>query len=379
MTFSTVLFLLMAVACSMITSPAIEPVSGERVRTPAIDRKYRIEPADFESLAQGEWISPLVQSEMLFDELVYYWNARLDWGEGFRLYLQVGFDSGEFSPWLYAGFWGKVKPYEGKRENIRFENGVLKQDWLFLDTDAESFRFKIVDEGVRALKNLPSLGIITTDNSPPPELVSASQSNNGKEDATTIVLDIPLNKQEDIHGNRMPQRCQSAALASALEYFGAKVPLENIVCYTTDPEYRSFGIWPRTINAAYEHGFDAYLDRFRDWDYVVKTLKENKVILCSIVMPADDSYIAPPYKSIGGHIVALNGVTADGRVIVTDSAAMVGDDGYCLQWLREDFEKVWMRNKGGIGMVICPPPGATPRFVEQIEPFRRKRQKSEKQ
>jgi hypothetical protein len=94
-------------------------------------------------------------------------------------------------------------------------------------------------------------------------------------------------------GNPLKDRCQSAAVASAMQYFGKSVPLEHIICYTTDPEYASFRIWPRTINAAFEHGFQAYLDRFRDWDAVRKTVAENKVILCSITMPAGNEYIAP--------------------------------------------------------------------------------------
>jgi hypothetical protein len=94
-------------------------------------------------------------------------------------------------------------------------------------------------------------------------------------------------------GNSLKDRCQSAAVASAMQYFGKSVPLEHIICYATDPEYASFGIWPRTINAAFEHGFQAYLDRFRDWDAVRKTVAENQVILCSITMPAGNEYIAP--------------------------------------------------------------------------------------
>jgi transcriptional regulator of acetoin/glycerol metabolism len=62
-------------------------------------------------------------------------------------------------------------------------------------------------------------------------------------------------------------------------------------------------------------------------------------------MPKRDTYIAPPYPSMGGHIVALCGITDDGRVIVTDSATTGGS---LLQWLTADYEKIWMRNKGGV-------------------------------
>ncbi len=95
---------------------------------------------------------------------------------------------------------------------------------------------------------------------------------------------------------------------------------------------------------------------------------DNKVILCSIRMPEDGDYIDPPYNSMGGHIVALNGVTDDGRVVVTDSA-LREERGLRCQWLVEDFEKVWMDTKGGVGMVICPPAGVETPLVEKLEEF----------
>jgi hypothetical protein len=159
-----------------------------------------------------------------------------------------------------------------------------------------------------------------------------------------------------------------------MEYFNKPVGLEDIVPLTYDVEYDFPGIWPRTIGAGIQHGFEAYIDRFRDWDYVRKTVAENKVILCSIKMPPGE-YKAPPYPQMGGHIVALNGVTDDGRVVVTDSALWKENRGYCLQWFKEDFEKVWMKTKGGVGMVICPPAQATVKVIKNLPPFPKERLK----
>ena len=97
-------------------------------------------------------------------------------------------------------------------------------------------------------------------------------------------------------------------------------------------------------------------------------MAENQVILGSIKMPPGN-YKAPPYPQIGGHIVALNGVTDDGRVIVTDSALWKDNRGWRLQWYKEDFEKVWMKTKGGVGMVICPPATAPVKRVPDLPPF----------
>lgn len=338
-----------------------------------IDWRHRIETNEWAGAERGAWTSPLVKAAVPFNELIYYWNVRLPKDEGFRLYLQVEFGPGDASPWLYAGFWGEVRPC-AKRTKPSFDRGWLDEDTLRLKAKASSYRFKVVDEGDTPLTVLPALGVIATDTTP--SVALASRHLPGKTDARapSKILDIPLRLQVDVCGNALKDRCQSAALASAMQYFGKRIPLEHIICYTTDPEYESFGIWPRTINAAVEHGFTAYLDRFRDWDAVRKTVAENKVILCSITMPASDEYVAPPYEKIGGHIVALCGVTDDGRVIVTDSASVAQkakEGGHWLQWLQADFEKIWMRNKGGVGMVICPPKNATERVVSELPAYPR--------
>jgi hypothetical protein len=322
-----------------------------------IDWRHSIKANALARSGKGTWTSPLVKAAFPFNELIYYWNVRLPKAEGFRLYLQVEFGPGDASPWLYAGFWGNVK-LSGKRTKPTFDRGWVDEDTLLLKARARSFRFKVVSEGETPLTVRPVLGVIATDTAPTAELASRYRPKRPGTPAAAKVLDVPLRLQVDACGNPLKDRCQSAAVASAMQYFGKTVPLEQIICYTTDPEYESFGIWPRTINAAVEHGFQAYLDRFRDWDAVRQTVGENKVILCSITMPAGTEYIAPPYPKIGGHIVALCGVTDDGRVIVTDSAStaqQAKEGGHCLQWLQEDFAKIWMRNKGGVGMVICPP------------------------
>ena len=348
------------------TTASVTPTSDTLAWNTAIDARSQLKPSAFKRTAEGQWESAWRQAEFAFDELIYYWNVLPERGEGFRLYLQVRFAGGSESPWLYAGYWGKVKPYpQGERQKPKFEQGSLEHDQLLLKEKALAWRFRVVSEGDRMLSERPLIGVITTDNHPSPELAAMW----GSQPAATTpgkVLDVPLRNQEDVDGNPFPDRCQSAAVASAMQYFGTTVPLEQIIAFTTDPEYKSYGIWPRTINTAHEFGFEAYLDRFRNWDSVKRTVAENKIILCSITMPRNDTYIAPPYPSIGGHIVALCGVTDDGRVIVTDSAKK---GGYLSQWKREDFEKIWMRNKGGVGMVIVPPKDAPMKVLEKVPPF----------
>lgn len=357
--------------CATTPSPSTEPAGAAAITElpKAVDWRRPIAAADFANARPGEWESPDIVAEFPFDELIYSWNARLPDDQGFRLYLKVGFGRDDESPWLYAGYWGTVTdPATGRTDPV-FDRGHIAMDQLLLKEKARSFQYRVVDKGKSPLTVLPSLMVIATDNRPTAELAARYTSLYPAVVLPDTILDLPLRRQADSNGNPLANRCQSAALASAMEYFGNSVPIETIIPYTHDPEYNYPGIWPRTIGAAVQLGFDAYIDRFRDWTAVRQTLAQNKVILCSIVMPAKGDYIAPPYPSITGHIVALNGLTDDGRVIVTDSALAKSGRGYRCQWMREDFEKVWMQNKGGVGMVICPPEKAVEKTITTLPPF----------
>jgi len=332
-----------------------------------IDAHLYVDASDFARTDERTWTTSEITPSFSFDELIYSWDLQVAADQGFRIYLRVKAEKGDLSPWLYAGYWGTVK-HSGKRQQPVFKWGRLAMDQLLLKRKALSFQFKVVDEGHAPLGRPPSLTVVVTDNRPTADLAERYASPPCPAPAGVLILDLPLRRQADSKGTPIPDRCQSAALATAMQYFGKAVGLEDIVPLTYDVEYDFPGIWPRTIGAAIQHGFTAYIDRFRDWDAVRRTVAENKVILCSITMPPG-KYKAPPYPKIGGHIVALNGVTDDGRVVVTDSALWKDNRGYCLQWFTEDFERIWMKRKGGVGLVICPPPQAPMKLIEKLPPF----------
>lgn len=355
------------------TETELSTLSTIREAVPAIgpiDWRKQIAAESFEKIGKGEWVSPKIDTPFPFDELIYSWNIRLKDQEAFRLYLKVEFNPGDETVWLYAGFWGEVKDLVENREKPKFDRGLLDMDWLKLNAKAASYRYKVVDSGTKTLSTLPSLMVITTDNHPTPQLAKRFSPVYQGEPVSGRVFDIPLRLQIDSHGNPMKSRCQSAALASALEYYGKRLNLEDIVSYIHDPEYDYPGLWPRVIGAAGQFGFDGYVDRIRDWNAVRNALAQKKIILCSIRMAEGDCK-APPYPEMGNHIVVLNGITDDGRAVVTDSVAALweGRRGYLCQWFLEDFEKVWMKTKGGVSMVICPPDGFRGKQVENFPDF----------
>lgn len=332
-----------------------------------VDMRQDISSDLFTSPEPGIWECPIQNAKFPFDEAIYSWFATLENDEGFRLYVRLGLEDNLQSPWLYGGFWGKVKP---RPDDIltSFTLGGIDLDQILLKKKAQSFQFRVVSEGAKVLSSPPSIHFIYTDNQATTDTLKkfTAQTDKGK----SIILDIPLRAQNDSGGNYIRNTCQSAALGSAMEYFDKRINHEDIAPMIYDSEYNARGIWPRIIATAHHYGFKAYIDRFRDWDYVRATLAENKVILASITMPKEWDYVDPPYDSMGGHIVVLNGVTDDGRVIVTDSALSLKNKGYRLQWLAPDFEKIWMKRKGGVGLVICPPKDAKLKEVKYLAPFK---------
>ena len=237
-----------------------------------------------------------------------------------------------------------------------------------MDRTASAYQFKLVSSGSKPLATIPAMNVVTTNNHPTETLCRQFPQIQTMIFYPPMALDLPHRPQVDSKGVKTPNRCQSAALATALEYYGTPLPLENIIALTYDPEYDYPGIWPRTVGAANQLGYHGYIDRFRDWQSVKATLAQNKVILCSIRMPKDGEYIAPPYASIGGHIVALNGFTKEGNIVITDSS-LPKERGYQCQWLPQDFEKIWMETKGGVGMVIEPLQQKEPVLAKELPAF----------
>ncbi|MBX7243867.1 MAG: C39 family peptidase [Candidatus Sumerlaeaceae bacterium] len=349
------------------TTNTTEVTTSTIMLNPA-DYRTSIPAEAFAKTKPGEWVSPEVKPAFPFDELIYAWNAPLPDGQGFRIHLQVTFSPGDQSPWLYAGFWGAVKDPVTSRSKPVFDRGEVDMDWLKMKERALSYRFKVVEASTAPLTVLPSLSVITTDNNPSREVAALALNSETTAALTPPILDLPFRRQMNSKGVVTPNRCQSAALATALQYFGNEVPLENIVGRIHDPEYNYPGLWPRIVAAASEFGCDSTIGRFRDWDAVKAALARNEVILCSIRMKEGECK-DPPYGKMGNHIVALNGLTDDGRVIVTDSFLAKSGRGYRCQWHQEDFERIWMKTKQGVAMVILPPKGATRKTISELPAF----------
>jgi len=354
------------------TKTAVSPEPGP------LDHRARIESTNFKQQPDGAWESQAVTPPFPFDEMIYSWHMALKPEEGFRLFVRATLHDDTQTDWQYAGYWGGVNVQEQMdpktkkriaRERPKFKGGMVDYDVLTLDRPGKSFAFRVVSEGAAPLKTAPLMHAIATLKRPSATMAAQFAPAPPTRIDAARVLDLPLRKQENGWGNPMPDRCQTAALATALEYHGTSKTIEDLILWTEDPEYDIKGIWPRVTGAASQLGHGSRIERFRDWAAVRAALAKNEIILCSMAMSAAKAtYIDPPYPKMSGHIVVLNGITEDGRVIITDSALGKMNRGFQSQWLAVDFEKVWFA-KGGVAMVIEPPKDAPMKLVKDLPPF----------
>lgn len=367
-----------------MTSCAKEQYSDEQVYfepdqsevTPIDDRKW-IEASQFSQTGDGVWVSEKVESAFPYDELIYSWQISLAEDEAFEIYLNSIFPDGYESGWQFAGYWGDYKgPTD--RSNPSFDRGTIYIDQLITKDKgdgekykATEYQFKVVSTGKKILSKLPDVRVITTNNNPSNELAGNFMRVYPMIELPQKVLDLPLRKQVSSDGERMKDTCQTASMATALEYLGDYRKNEDLFEYIYDEAYDYPGVWPRVTGVAAQLGYTSYVDRFRDWRAVEFAIADNKMILASIKMPVEGDYLSPPYPDIGGHIIVINGLTKDGRVLVTDSALGKDGTGYRCQWLIEDLEKIWMKNKGGVALVVEPKTESNLPVIENIEPFPR--------
>lgn len=204
--------LILACLLSCVAGPPASSFAAPATNAP-LDWRHQIPAAAFQKTGALEWTSPLAQPPFAFEELIYSWHVQRP-GDTFRLYLKAAFGPGDETDWLYAGDWGAVKDAITNRARPTFDRGTLDMDWLKLTAKASGFRFKVVSAGATLLATPPALTVVATDNHPPASSAAAAA---GAEAPRSLVLDVPLRRQLNSQGQWIKDRCQSAALASAMD------------------------------------------------------------------------------------------------------------------------------------------------------------------
>src|SRR5688572_21994000 len=194
----------------------------------------------------GYWTSPEVQTEFAFTELIPSWNARCPADTGVRFDVRTrDARSGEWSPWLYVGQWGRTL---GKRPRVTScEWGTVHVDNLVLDRPADAYQ-------VRAM--LESFDLDTTVN-PSVRRVSVSYSGRVKDEARRQQLlapvtatgewrrdlGVPFFAQGVAPTNVRGSICSPTSTTMVMSYWGVTRPVLENARAIYDVETDIFGNW----------------------------------------------------------------------------------------------------------------------------------------
>ncbi len=302
------------------------------------------------------YVSPVLESDLKFNEAVLSWNVDAPSGSGFCVEVRVGrtfHDS--WSPWLYVGQWGDAAPAGEVR--TKCDEGWIDVDYFRSDERYDRLQYRVRGFGLAdgGPMRIERMGVCLSDTTGIPTALPRPRREAADIDrgAWQRRLPVPFRTQKSDKPKYAGQICSPTSVAMVMEYRGVDIATVDIADSAFDRRYRIFGSWPANVQAAYRAGVPGYLARFSDWDSVKRMIAAGNPLVISIVAGPGELRNAP-YDDTDGHLIVLTGFDADGMVTVNDPASTDPRKGQYACW-PEDLETVWMRAKGGTAYVLLPP------------------------
>lgn len=302
----------------------------------------------------GTWTSPVIELGFGATEFIPSWNVTTppDTGVWFTISTRDA-RSGDWSPWLYIGQWGRTLFDEPRP--VDFKYGAVDIDNLVLDRPASAVRIRAKLQSFSLDKDVnPSIRRVAV-------VCSGQVNDKTLYDALTPPIEITGDWRRDLAVPYRPQGdgyksfsgviCSPTSTSMVLQYFGVNRTTDENALAIYDPEHDMFGNWGRNIARAGELGMDAWIDRFRNFDKLKACIANGQPIIANIRFEKGEfpSNVQP---STAGHLIVLRGFTKDGDVIVNDPANRAKGNGVIYK--ASELAKAWFDNSGGVGYVIRP-------------------------
>lgn len=343
---------------------------------------------------EGNWTSDLFRPETPFTRAVASWQAQTPGQSSIETQLQVVSTDGRESGWYNLGRWASTTTvqedgsFTSKRASggeQADEIGSVDQDtfWMNDDAQAVAYRLRCILRGdgddVPAVRQLAAV-------------TSEYPGNNRTETSPTtmkeaIKLAVPRLSQY-LHENEYPQLdtggaawCSPTSVAMVLRYYGCAPTQQEIASLPRDAKfdannrrdgdvayaaYHTFdnhnpdkdtGNWPFNTAYAASRGLDASVHQYSSLQRVEEWIKQGVPVIVTINWNNDEKgdpakhLTGASIKATGGHLMVVIGFTKEGDVIANDPAAPSNEQvehAYC----RDQFERLWLRAKGGTAYII---------------------------
>lgn len=311
----------------------------------------------------GTWTSSPQITPFPVTEIIPSWNVIAPSETGARFHVRVkDLGTGEWSPWLYIGQWGRTIAMGRNDRTIQFDGGEVQIDTLVLRRPASAFQIRATlqsfDYDTKIVPALRRVSIcysgVVDDQQQRRELMpSLNVPDNWARD-----LSVKFRAQADSNPRIKGEVCSPTSVSMVMEYSGVNLPTLENANAIFDSDYNLFGNWNRAVARAGELGLDAWITRFRNWDQVKATIAQGQPIVASIRFEKGEMPNNPLYQDTPGHLIVIRGLTKEGDVIVNDPARKEPRDGKPngngVVYKANELAKAWF-DRGGVAYIIRKP------------------------
>jgi D-alanyl-D-alanine dipeptidase len=343
-------------------SPRPRALRHRRITRKPLAHAIDCPPVSGDATMAALYESPVIESDMPFDEALLSWNIAAPPHVGYRIDARVGHKrDGSWSPYMEIANRGSLLPSDAAPKQT--EGVEVDVDYLLCDERHDQLQYRI-----RAV-----CGPIPGSSAPPQaklriDRVDVTLSDTS-EKITTLPRDPrPTQRPPSRWQKRLPvpyrsqlvedksirgRICSPTSVSMVMEYRGANRPTREIAGAIYDETHDIYGNWPRAVQEAYTYGIPGYLTRFSDWRDVESRIADDQPVIVSIQADAGD-LSRNPKRSTEGHLLVITGFDESGDVLVNDPASKSKREGQAAH-PRADLETVWMQHKHGTAYILLPP------------------------
>jgi hypothetical protein len=333
-----------------------------------LDAELSRDPAGvaFVPAGEGEYTSPVIETEAPFEELILSWNVDCPAGLGFRVELRVGKeDRGSWSPFLHVDDWGPAgSEPEGRRQ---CPEGKIDVDYFRSQERFDRLQYRIRElprsrltrtAGLeKAHVRIERVAVVASRRVAPGDRGDRTPSleRPGENEAQPLLggwsrrLDVPFRSQRNEDPAIAGRICSPTSVAMALEYRGRKATTGEVASRSFDPRHDIYGNWPHAVQAAYGYGVRGYVRRFSRWSEVKESIEADRPLVASIRVE-EGELTGAPYRKTDGHLLVIAGFDGKGGVHVLDPAASTAAEGV-RTYAAGEMERVWFA-RGGTAYVF---------------------------
>jgi hypothetical protein len=333
----------------------------------------------------GAWTSGVTNLSFGFNELVSSWNANTPPGTWIQVEVQPRIDDGHWAKWYTLGQWSSDDS-SFHRTSVGGQgdaDGFVSIDTFFAkDHPAVAYRLKATlyrKVGVSSGPTLSRLSAIASNLTNQKGSFPSKTTMTG----TAVDLGVPQYSQEIHHGD-FPQYdnggeawCSPTSTSMVVAYWTQRTghnysPTPSEYSWVTDAlgaghrdpwvdytarevydyHYNGAGNWP--FNAAYaaSRGLVADVTQLHDLSEAEPFVRAGIPLVASVAW--NSNKLDTGIKSTNGHLLVIEGFTADGSKVIVNDPASTDDSTVKHFYDREQFERAWIPASGGIVYLIRP-------------------------